>query len=274
MDSELSIKFLLRALLTQIHRRIVGSLYLHVPFFDRVYQPIIDRGPYVVPLSRCRFAVKLYRHPRLARDDEQFLQHFLKPGMTYVDVGSNIGTTTLMGAHAVGSDGEVIAFEPHPKTFRELEKTIALNKDLAPRITLVRSALGDNTGEAHMSDLLDNDINHIEPTGVPVPITTLDDAVQDVPHIDLLKVDVEGYERNVFLGATRTLAKTEAIYFESCEQNFRQFGYSADDLFEILADNGFSVYTVDSEDFSLREASNGRRCVDGFENLLALPRRE
>ncbi|MET0698658.1 MAG: FkbM family methyltransferase [Mycobacterium sp.] len=270
MESDQSIKFLFRALVTQIYRRLLGSLYLHVPLIDRIFAPIINRGPYRIRLSRSRFAVVLYRHPKLVREDEQFLQHFLKPGMTYVDVGANIGTTTLMGAHAVGSEGEVVAFEPHPRTFDDLQKSVALNQALAPRIRLIQSALGDEDGETHLSDLLENDVNHIVAGGIAVPITTLDEAVRDIPHIDLLKVDVEGYEKNVFLGATDTLARTDAVYFESSESNFEQFGYSADDVFDILSARGFSIYTVDRTDFSLREAPRGRRCLDGYENLLAL----
>jgi FkbM family methyltransferase len=75
--------------------------------------------------------------------------------------------------HAVGSTGKVVAFQPHPATFRNLEKSVALNKGLAPRITLVCSALGDTTGETHISDLLQNDINHVGTIGITVANTTL-----------------------------------------------------------------------------------------------------
>jgi hypothetical protein len=130
--------------------------------------------------------------------------------------------------------------------------------------------LGDEAGQTELSDLLENDINHIVSGGIAVPITTLDEAARDLPHIDLLKVDVEGYERNVFLGATDTLARTDAIYFESSESNFEQFGYSADEVFDILTARGFSIFTVNSNDFSLQKAARGRRCQEGYENLLAL----
>ena len=63
--------------------------------------------------------------------------------MTYVDVGANIGTTTLAAADAVGADGTVIAFEPHPRTFRDLADNVALNHALVQRISLIAAAVGD-----------------------------------------------------------------------------------------------------------------------------------
>lgn len=265
----LGIKALFRALTNQIYRRSVAELYQRVPMLLSVHRPVIDRGDYQLRFTPTRFAIELYRHPDLPRDDEQFLGNFLSPGMTYVDVGANIGTTTLAAAQAVGATGRVIAFEPHPATFRDLTDNVALNPELASRITLVSSAVGESTGSAGISDLVANDVNHIDSAGIPVPMTTLDDALAGTPKIDLLKIDVEGYERNVLQGATRTLTKTDAVYFESCEENFGHFGYSVDDLFDLLATSGFTCYAVDPSDLSLAKVHKGRRCAQGYENLLA-----
>jgi FkbM family methyltransferase len=265
----MSISQLFRALVTQIYRRVVAGLYLHMPLLLRIHRPVIDRGTYRLLLSPTRFALLLYRYPELPRDDEQSLAHFLEPGMTYVDVGANIGTTTLAAAHAVGPTGRVIAFEPHPETFRNLAESVALNPELAPRIILIDSAVGDSLGTTCISDLPENDVNHIDSEGIPVTLTTLDHALADLTHIDLIKIDVEGYEKNVLAGARSTLAKTDAVYFENCAANFAQFGYSADDLFDIFTDSGFTCYTVDSSDFGLSEVRKGRHCVGAFENLLA-----
>lgn len=263
------IRPLFEALMTQIYRRAVGMLHLRVPVLRRIHHPTIDRGDYLLRFSPTRFAILLYRYPLLPRDDEQFLSHYLAPGMTYVDVGANIGTTTLAGARAVGATGVVVAFEPHPQTFRDLSDSVALNPELAAHITLVESAVGDVTGRVAISDLAENDVNHINATGIPVSMTSLDVALEGIAHIDLLKIDVEGYERNVFRGAKKTLAKTDAVYFESCEANFAQFGYAAGELFDLLAESGFRCFAVDSADYSLTEVDKGRRCVQGYENLLA-----
>ena len=269
IDKALGIKTLFQALIAQIFRRSVTTVYRWIPSLMRLHRPVIDRGRYLLQFSPTRFAMLLYRYPALRRDDEQFLSRFLEPGMTFVDVGANIGTMTLAAANAVGHSGTVIAFEPHPGTFRDLSGSVSLNPELASCISLVASAVGDTTGSARISDLLENDINHIGDNGIAVPMTTLDVALEETPHIDLLKIDVEGYERNVLRGASRTLAKTDAIYFENCEANFAQFGYSVDDIFELLKAAGFDCYAVDPTDFRLTEVGQGRRCAQGYENLLA-----
>lgn len=269
IDRALGISTLFKALVIQILRRTMSGVYRAMPPLLRLHRPVIDRGRYRLLFSPTRFAMLLYRYPALLREDEQFLTRVLKPGMTYVDVGANIGTTTLAAAGAVGVSGTVIAFEPHPGTFRDLAGSVALNPDLESRISLVPSAVGDTVGHARISDLPENDVNHIGEEGITVPITTLDEALKSVEHIDLLKIDVEGYERSVLRGAARTLAKTDAVYFESCEANFSQFGYSADEVFGLLHECGFTCYAVDPVDFGLTEVANGRRCVQGYENLLA-----
>lgn len=268
-ENVLGIRALVRELITQIYRRAVVFIYQNVPVLLRVYRPVINRDRYLLRLSPTRFAIQLYRHPSISRDDERFLANYLKLGMTYVDVGANIGTTTLAAAHAVGATGTVIAFEAHPGTFRDLSANVKLNPDLAAQITVVASAVGDVPGKAAISDLPENDVNHIDNCGIVVPMTTLDEALDSLSHIDLLKVDVEGYEKNVFAGATRTLSKTDAVYFESCESNFAQFGYSVDDLFDLLSAQGFSCYAVQLDDINFTKVGHGRHCTQGYENLFA-----
>lgn len=255
-----------------IWKKTVGLLYMRVPFLENVYRPIIDRTRYKLYLTRGLFSTILYRYPSMKREDEIFLAHFLKPNMVYVDVGANIGTTTLAGAYAVGEKGKVIAFEPHPRTFQYLTDSVNLNPDLAKRIILKHVALGEKKGETHISDLLMNDINHVGDEGIPVELTTLDDALKDVAHIDLLKIDVEGYEKQVFLGAQEVLGKTDAIYFEVCEPNFSRFHYTADDLFEILEGANFTIHSVNENDHSLTQVHKGYRSSgsEAYENLLAL----
>ena len=254
-------------------KRSVALAYLHIPFLEWIYRPVVDRHFYKLYLTRGLLSSVIYRFPEIRREDDLFLTHFLKPGMTYVDVGANIGTTTLAGAYAVGEQGRVIAFEPHPRTFRYLTDSVNLNPGLAKRIMLKHLALGEKKGKTHISDLLMNDINHVGNEGIPVELTTLDDALKDVPHINLLKIDVEGYEKQVFLGAQKALSKTDAIYFEICEPNFSRFGYTADDLFDILEGAGFTIYAVNESNYARTQVHKGYRCFEGFENLLAIKKK-
>jgi FkbM family methyltransferase len=261
-------------LLTYAWKRMVGFFYVRAPFpftlLELVYRPTIDRGTYRLRMSRSPMSTMFYRSPRMYREDEAFLKHYLKAGMVYVDVGANIGTTTLCAADIVGEHGTVLAFEPHPKTFNHLKENVELNPALAQRVSLHNIALGADEHMSYMSDMLANDENFIGSSGVPVFMTTLDKALAKVLHIDLLKIDVEGYEKNVFLGATKTLSKSAAIYFENCEANFSRFGYCAQDIFDILHAADFSIFLI-KKDFQLEKIPTGYRRTKGYENLLALP---
>ena len=62
-----------------------------------------------------------------------------------------------------------------------------------------------------------------------------------------MKVDVEGHERFVFLGASKTLARTDYIYFEVYDTHFIPLGYKTGDLLEMLKGLGFCCYRLDEQ---------------------------
>lgn len=79
-----------------------------------------------------------------------------------------------------------------------------------------------------------------------VPIVTLDEQVSSIQgRIKLLKVDVEGYEKFVFLGASKTLARTDYIFFEVYDPHFMPLGYTTGELLQMLKSFGFCFYRID-----------------------------
>lgn len=142
------------------------------------------------------------------------LPALLRPGGVFLDVGANIGYFSLLAAGLVGPTGQVLALEPVPRTYELLSANIALNG-----FTHVKGecrALGASSGslllhippaEAHRDYLV---------TGIPmpswspirVPCSTLDELLQnrDLTRIDLLKIDVEGFEPDVIRGGRSALA--------------------------------------------------------------------
>lgn len=210
----------------------------------------------------------LYRYPELVREDETVIASLLKPGMTYVDVGANIGTTTLAGAIAVGLSGQVYAFEAHPQTAQGLQKSIEVNPTFKNTITVKHVALGAEVGVTHVSDLDMDDLNFVTDEGIEVPISTLDKELAEVGHINLIKIDVEGYEKFVFEGAVKTFEKTDMIYFESSEPNFGRFGYTLDVILEQLNQAHFTVFSIKGD--QKIEVKKGYRNYGEYENLLAV----
>lgn len=146
-----------------------------------------------------------------------WLRDACRPGDVVFDVGANAGYLALVGADAVGSTGQVVAFEPHPLNVKTLKRLVALNGIETIRIEDV--AVSDSTGTLEFvmersnanSHLLGTETSHFStsPRGtLSVRATTLDDFVGQSGLIpDVLKVDVEGAESQVLAGARRTLVE-------------------------------------------------------------------
>jgi FkbM family methyltransferase len=145
-----------------------------------------------------------------------FLLHLLRETDTFADVGANVGSYTLLASGVCGA--RTFAFEPCATTFRRLGDNVRLN-DLVGRVRLFNVAVGSRHGTVTFSEGLDT-TNHVvtersQEAGLPVPIETLDAAMcRDVPC--LVKVDVEGFETEVVMGAGATLASAacQAIIME------------------------------------------------------------
>jgi FkbM family methyltransferase len=208
-----------------------------------------------------------YYNPAFAENDEHFLELYLKPGNTFVDIGANIGVLTLKGSTLVGDTGRVFSIEPHPVTFKYLTGNIELNR--FRNIQTFNCAVGAQREVAHFSDKLLDAQNHIvQDGGIQVTTETLDDLLADrIAAIDLLKIDVEGYEKYVVSGAEKILRKAKCVYFESYQPNFDIFNYKTGDLIKMFLDRGFEVLRI--KDGKLHRVTESH-VSDVCENLIAV----
>jgi len=138
-----------------------------------------------------------------------------------VDVGANTGFYSFLAlcAHEANS---VVGFEPDPKVLAILRKNIEINA-VSRRITINPIALSDRVGEAKLyiplqdhglvesSSSLESGFKAEHSAEVSVPVDLLDNLTVDSPPITLIKVDVEGHEKNMIKGAEATLAKHRPI---------------------------------------------------------------
>ena len=144
--------------------------------------------------------------PGLCEFEEMcFVTHFLRPDELFADVGANVGAFTVLASGVAGA--RTTAFEPSPTTFRYLEDNIRLNS-LAGRSRALNAAVGGKPGKLRLTQNLGTE-NYVCPggqDGVEVPVTTLDETfAAEWPA--LMKVDVEGFESEVFAGAERLLSQ-------------------------------------------------------------------
>ncbi|HLX96490.1 MAG TPA: FkbM family methyltransferase [Verrucomicrobiae bacterium] len=182
-----------------------------------------------------------YIAPRLCEFEEMsFVAHFLQPGRIFVDVGANVGAFTILATGVAGA--RTIAFEPSPDTFEMLARNIRLN-GLGEHARAVHAAVGREEGTVQFSVGFGTE-NHVA-TGaaadksVTVQMTTLDKQLAGTPP-DLLKVDVEGFETEVFAGASQTLRHSglQAIIIERNNIGAR-YGFNETPLHQEIQQCGF-----------------------------------
>jgi len=141
----------------------------------------------------------------------------VRPGMHVVDCGANLGYFTLIMADLVGPGGRVDAFEPNPAIAAKLAKSMELNGFL-DRTTVHEAALAQASGEALLHVPPREPKNaYLSPVAAraadsSVAIKTLRlDEIESAETIDLIKIDVEGAEENVWTGMQRILDAKRAL---------------------------------------------------------------
>ncbi len=175
------------------------------------------------------------------------IRQVLRLGDSAFDVGANQGWHAIGMASAVGDAGMVWAVEPVPKICAELRRNLAKNPRL--RVTVVPCALGASRGETsvHVFEGLPDGhasastLGREDYASYKVPQTRLDDLVAETgTEPALVKVDVEGSDLNVLLGAPNLAASSQAPIW-LLEVNWRvsrALGYEPPDLVNCLDELG------------------------------------
>jgi FkbM family methyltransferase len=139
-------------------------------------------------------------------DEVRFVRRLLRPGMAAIDVGASFGIFSMAMANAVGSQGNVWAFEPTPETAEFLQVTLARNE--ANQVKLIQAAVSDQAGTLEFVTHPSSELNAVAKGGeagdgvLTVPSLTLDQAAADYGwrDVDFVKLDVEGHELQVIAG--------------------------------------------------------------------------
>lgn len=135
--------------------------------------------------------------------DMAFTLHFLRPDDLFMDVGANIGSYTLLASGVCKA--RTISFEPDPQNMALLRRNIELN-GLHTLVVLEQAAVGADDGEVDFTvgQGTDNRVTTANVGGTQRVSMRKIDSIAATPPI-MIKVDVEGYEAEVFRGAQATL---------------------------------------------------------------------
>jgi len=181
---------------------------------------------------------------------QQALVEHLRPGMTFYDLGANIGFFSLIAARLVGSSGRVVSFEADPEIACRLQENLQRNN--FSHAVVEQKAVWSETAPVSFARVdasasPDRGLGHVAANTskssllISVEAVSLDDYSLSHPAPDMIKCDVEGAEREVFQGAQRLLREKRSILlvemhspenYRALIQKFAEFGYSCRNLDE------------------------------------------
>ncbi|MBY0425027.1 MAG: FkbM family methyltransferase [Cytophagales bacterium] len=191
-----------------------------------------------------------YKHPHPEEGELMLINAIAKNSSCVIDVGANTGLYSIIASKS-NPNLKIIAIEPHPGNVKRLKKNIQLNN--ITNVNIIEKAVGDTEKTIHfnipetlaISDTssADSKFSHQTYSGklqwkeIPVQQISLNSLMEsiDLNSVEIIKIDVEGYEMNVFEGAKRFIETFQPIiiceifldenkkqYFDSY---FKQLGY-------------------------------------------------
>jgi FkbM family methyltransferase len=239
-----------------------------VPVLREIGNRVYDRAFPIYAL--CYRGFKAYAD----HAERKFLRRTLSPGDVAVDVGANIGIYTQLLSRWVGPTGLVHSFEPSPENFGRLQSA---TRKLA-NVRLSQSAVGESSRRTalYVSDKLNVDHRAYPPEGdsrptVPIEMIALDDYFKTGERVDLIKMDIQGYELHALRGASRVLADNPTIklLFEFWPYGLKQAGSNWAELIGVLKENGKLIQQVSSEGLTGFDPRSANESEAWYINLFA-----
>lgn len=179
-------------------------------------------------------------------EDMSFLLHLLRDEDMFMDIGSNIGSYTILASGAIRCRS--IAIEPIPSTYEHLKNNIAVNR-MEDRVEALNIGLGSKHSTLLFTNTQDT-VNHVAVDGekdtTEVSVQTLDGILKSCTCPLLIKIDVEGFETEVLLGGKNTLNNPDlkAVIIELNVSGAR-YGYKDADIHAMFITAGFRPYAYE-----------------------------
>jgi FkbM family methyltransferase len=182
----------------------------------------------------------------------------------FVDVGAHVGTLSLYASRLVGNEGRVYSFELNTDVYRDClmptlmdndcHNVVPYNLGVGDIRQLVsysapcaygRSLMGEYKNRGMIS-VVECDISNKEACGPKVLCVPLDNVLAGTQSVDILKIDVEGYEGFVLLGASKLLAREKPLILVEIDVHGARFGWPAARLLALLDTLNYKVFLLGS----------------------------
>jgi FkbM family methyltransferase len=208
------------------------------------------------------------------RAERELLRQVLFPGSIVVDAGANIGIYSEFLSRCVGANGVVHSFEPSPENFKRLRSA---TRKLA-NVRLSQAAVGERSGrsELYLSDKLNVDHRAYAAEGdsrrtVAIEMVALDDYFTPGERVDLIKIDIQGYELHALSGAKRVLQENPDIklLLEFWPFGLKQAGAGWEELIEMLRALSMDLVVVTTKGVIPFDARDVRSDISWYFDLFA-----
>ncbi len=225
----------------------------------------VDMESFKLVTDRRDFAVGLAIGPGAPWEPHlsEFFTGHVKPGMTAVDIGANVGFHSMLLASLVGADGHVLSFEPNSENCRLI--TLSAAENGFQHIELFPIALTDAPGALPFTPAVGSNgvllpsgrETLLHPNCIMVPAMRLDDVVGH-RRIDFIKADIEGAEYRALSGAIRIIERNRPIITSelSLEMLGRVSGIKGADYLQWISSLGYHISLVKTDCSGLQRVND------------------
>jgi len=234
-------------MLASIEEKILGRRFVQKRIFD--YKMMLD----VEDKGICRSLI-LFGEREI--DHKIILEKVLKPDMLILDIGANIGYYALMELNMMRGQGRLIAVEPSPSNVELLKRNLHLNG--YENIPVIAGAISDKSGTrnfflAEQSNLntfhdVGSGAQHLSGENIDVRTYTVPEVMEPFGSPDLIRMDVEGHEVEVFKGMLDAIRSGKMAPMVIFETHLTRYGkdHDMESVLRALFDAGYYVWYLAS----------------------------
>src|SRR4029453_13406630 len=204
----------------------------------------------------------------------ELMNAIIRPGMRCIDAGASTGYYTCLMGTLVGSAGKVYAFEPMPNSFRLLNKNVNEN-NLGQVVEAYQFACSSSSKAIDATVLANMYIarTHEDGEKVSMEAAVVDELISGA--VDVIKIDVEGYEMEALAGMSRIIRDHRPVIFSEINEYWLRTcaETTGKAYFEYLNDLGYRVCDVKCPEIEL-QVSEFRMDVLDTLDVIAYPDRK
>jgi FkbM family methyltransferase len=220
------------------------------------------------------------------RSTKAALRKLVKPSSLVLDIGANIGAHTLYLAQLVGPRGRVLAFEPTTFAFNKQTQNLSLNPGIAKRVTALQCFLAARD-EAETPNVVysswplqDAPVRHAKHLGEEMPThaaraRSLDSLLADYggAPVQLVKLDVDGYECDILRGATSLLRHSRPVFvMELAPYVLSERGSSLEELLSFFLSNNYQFFNESTDQLLPSSAAHLQSMIDDGASMNVIAR--